>query len=140
MLAAQGRKTRGFWHSSLWVRTFVVVVVSSLVACAPQTQPSESAPIPSDVLVLGGNAGKTATRINRVATAAWHRMELNYLNTGHYATSILNDLVNSLGNTTFRLENLTESDYRLSFTSPDVPNVIWYVTPVGVRVFQGELG
>jgi hypothetical protein len=73
-----------------------------------------------------------AREVERVARAAWHRMELVYLETGEYTTNALADLRLPSG-VRWLVEAFGGSSYTLRFTSVHVEGVAWFVTPEGVE-------
>ena len=105
--------------------TLAVVLLSLLAACAPRTQ---EASVESDALVSSPAAQET----ERVATAAFHRMELAQIEDGVYTTNVLINLDVPQG-VRWMLEDLNDDDYTLRFTSTNVPGVAWIVTPDGVE-------
>ena len=104
--------------------TLAIVLLSILAACAPRTQNS----VDSDVSASSPAAQET----ERVATAAFHRMELAQIEDGVYTTNVLINLDLPQG-VRWMLEDLNDDDYTLRFTSSDVPDVAWIVTPDGVE-------
>ena len=105
----------------------LAITLSLLAACAPRTQ---NASIRSDPLL----SSPAAREVERVATAAFYRMELAKLEDGVYTTIVLInlDLPKGLG-IRYMLEDLTVTSYTLRFTSTEVPGVAWIVTPDGVE-------
>lgn len=89
-----------------------------LAACAPRAAP------------LQLNSPE-ALEVERIATAAWHRMELVYLETGAYTTNALADLRLPSG-VRWLVEAFGASTYTIRFTSIHVAGVAWFVTPTGV--------
>jgi hypothetical protein len=100
------------------------LAVAALSACAPQlTTPT-----------LGGSFtldSPEALAVQRTATAAWHRMEAGYLETGSYSTNVLADLALPQG-TRWIIASFSQDDYTLRFDSSRVEGVVWIVTPRGV--------
>ena len=103
-----------------------------LAACAPRTQNASTETDP----VLSSPA---AQETERVAMAAYHRMELAQLEDGSYTTNVLINLDVPQG-VRWMLEDLTDTSYTLRFTSTNVPDVAWIVTPDGVEPRQVEEG
>ena len=112
--------------------TLLIVLLSLLAACAPRTQEASA---PSDPVFQSPAAQET----NRVATAAFHRMELAQIEEGGYTTNVLINLDLPSG-VRWMLEDLNDETYTLRFTSADVPNAAWIVTPEGVEPRQVEEG
>ena len=101
-------------------------------ACAPRTTssnpPSGASPAPSASLETP-QARATA----ETAEIAYHRMAIGLLQTGEYTTNALLELALPTG-VKWTLEEFSGADYRLRFTSDDVPVYVWLVTPRGVQV------
>ncbi len=96
-----------------------------LAACAPQLGR------PQGSLLLSAEA----EQIRQLAQIAWHRMELNYLETQRYSTNVLVDLELPKG-VLWTLEDFADDYYRLRFSSSAAPGVVWLVTPSGVETRQ----
>ncbi len=106
-----------------------------LAACAPSTQ--EATTNPETGLTLESPA---AQEVERVATAAFHRMELVKLEEGVYTANVLINLDVPQGVRWVLAEPTTEDSYTLRFTSTNVPGVAWIVTPEGVEPRRVEEG
>ena len=100
--------------------TLLVLLIALLGACAP----TATAPMP-------GTPAADATQT--VAEIAYHRMEIGRLQTGVYTTNVLVDLELPRGVRWTVLE-FGDDDYVLRFSNDSVPDVVWIVTPRGVRV------
>lgn len=96
----------------------VALLVLLLASCAPR-----AAPLQLD--------SPEALEVERIATAAWHRMQLVYLETGEYTTNALADLRLPSG-VRWQVEEFGASSYTIRFTSNHVAGVVWFVTPAGV--------
>jgi hypothetical protein len=103
---------------------FAALAVAALSACAPQL----TTPTTGGTLTLDS---PEALAVQRAATAAWHRMEAGYLETGSYSTNVLADLALPQG-TRWIIESFGDDDYTLRFSSSRVEEVVWIVTPRGV--------
>jgi hypothetical protein len=88
-----------------------------LAACAPR------ASLP--------RAAAATDELQRTAMAAYHRMEIAFLQTGAYTTNALIDLDLPRG-IKWTLEEFTGRDYRLRFTDDARPGTAWLVSPAGV--------
>ena len=106
-----------------------------LAACAPSTQGTSTAP-ETEVTFESPAAQET----NRIATAAFHRMELARLENGAYTTNVLINLEVPQGVRWVSEEPTTDTSYMLRFTSTNVPGAAWIVTPEGVEPRQVEEG
>ena len=113
--------------------TLAVVLLSLLAACAPSTQGTSANP---EEAVFQSPA---AQETNRIATAAFHRMELGQLENGSYTTNVLINLDVPQG-VRWMLEDLNDDSYTLRFTSANVPDAAWIVTPEGVEPRRVEEG
>lgn len=112
------------------IKLLVTVALSlTLAACAPQTNQTAQ---PGAVITLDSPA---AVETNRVATAAWHRMQLGFLELGEYTTNVLVDLDLPQG-VRWGIESFSGDSYTLLFTSSNVEGLEWLVTPEGVRARQ----
>ncbi len=105
-----------------------------LAACAPRTQEASTAP-ETEVMFQSPAAQET----NRIAMAAYHRMELGQLENGSYTTNVLINLDVPQG-VRWMLEDLNDDSYTLRFTSANVPDAAWIVTPEGVEPRRVEEG
>ena len=114
--------------------TLFIVLLSLLAACAPRTQGTSAAP--ETEVTFESPAAQEASR---VATAAYHRMELAQLENGAYTTNVLINLELPRG-VRWMLEDLNDDAYTLRFTSANVPNAAWIVTPEGVEPRRVEEG
>lgn len=104
-----------------------------LAACAPRTQGVSANPEEAAF------SSPAAQETSRIATAAYHRMELAQLEEGAYTTNVLINLELPRG-VRWMLEDLNDDSYTLRFTSTDVPDAAWIVTPEGVEPRQEEEG
>jgi hypothetical protein len=95
-----------------------LAAVLLLASCAPRAAP------------LQLNSPE-ALELERIATAAWHRMQLVYLETGEYTTNALADLRLPSG-VRWLVEEFGAGSYTIRFTSIHVVGVAWFVTPTGV--------
>ena len=90
-----------------------------LAACAPQaTSPAFSSP--------------EGMAVERIAQVAFHRMEIGRLQIGSYTTNVLVDLDLPQG-VRWVVTDFSADGYSLRFTSDDLPQVAWLVSPAGVR-------
>ena len=105
-----------------------------LAACAPRTQGTSTAPETEAVF-----QSPAAQETNRIAMAAYHRMELGQLESGSYTTNVLINLDVPQG-VRWMLEDLNDDSYTLRFTSANVPDAAWIVTPEGVEPRRVEEG
>ena len=106
----------------------LLVVMLLFTACTPQTMRAE----PARPVVL---ESPEALAVDQTATAAWHRMEAEFLETGSYTTNVLADLSLPPG-VRWTVETFTDGAYLLRFTSNAVPDYAWFVSPEGVRIRQ----
>ncbi len=113
----------------------VLVTLSLLAACAPSTQGTSTNPEADAVL-----SSPAARETERVATAAYHRMELVKLEEGVYTANVLINLEVPQGVRWILAEPTTDTSYMLRFTSTNVPGVAWIVTPEGVEPRRVEEG
>lgn len=107
--------------------TLAIVLLTLLAACAPRTQGTST--------TSGAEAlfqGEAAQEASRVATTAFHRMELGRLESGGYTTNVLINLDVPQG-VRWMLEDRSDDAYTLRFTSSEVPGAAWIVTPDGVE-------
>ena len=98
-------------------------------ACAPRTASSNPPNTPASASLETPQARATA----ETAEIAYHRMAIGLLQTGEYTTNALLELALPTG-VKWTLEEFSGADYRLRFTSDDVPVYVWLVTPRGVQV------
>lgn len=128
-------------------RLTALALALALAACAPRTQTSEQIPEtptrppqttpapdrPSDTpdggVVLTDPA---ALEVDRAARQAFHLMGLEFARTGAYSVNALVSDLELPSGARWELENLAEDTYALRFTSDNVPDVAWRVTPEGV--------
>ena len=105
-----------------------------LSACAPQAtqQATQGAPATGSTITLDT---PEAVAINRAALEAWHLMELARLQTGQYTTNALVDLTPPQG-VQWRVEGFSGDAYTLRFTSSNVTDLEWLVTPEGVSAVR----
>ena len=110
---------------------FALLLLAFLLAgCAPLLAPNAvDEPAPPE--------SPEVQTVDRVAQAAWHRMEAGYLETGAYNTNVLADLPLPRG-VRWTVASFEEDGYRLDFTSVDVPDIVWVVTPDGVERTRGS--
>lgn len=101
-----------------------LVALLLLASCAPRAAP----------LLLDS---PEALEVERIATAAWHRMQLVYLETGEYTTNALADLRLPSG-VRWLVEAFGASNYTIRFTSVHVAGIAWFVTPAGVVAQRGS--
>lgn len=106
----------GMKQTILWSLAALLLLAS----CAPRAAP------------LQLNSPE-ALEVERIANAAWHRMQLVYLETGEYTTNALADLRLPSG-VRWLVEAFGGGSYTLRFTSIHVAGVAWFVTPEGVVV------
>ena len=106
-------------------RLLLLGVVLSLSACAPRFSTGGILATPAAV------AAETAAQI------AFHRMEIGLLQTGEYTTNALLELDLPQG-VKWTLQDFSTTTYELRFTSAAVPEVVWEVTPDGVRPERSE--
>lgn len=104
-----------------------------LAACAPRTQEAVTTPDAAPIF-----SSPAAQETDRVAQAAYHRMELERLQGGTYTTNVLINLDVPTGVRWILVEPTTDTSYTLRFTSADVPGAAWIVTPDGVEPRQVE--
>lgn len=97
-----------------------LVALLLLASCAPRAAPSPE-----------------ALEVERIATAAWHRMQLVYLETGEYTTNALADLRLPSG-VRWLVEEFSANSYTIRFTSNLVAGIAWFVTPTGVVAQRGS--
>ena len=103
-----------------------ILITLLLGACAPQA--AGTAQPPSTTITL---ETPEAVATNRAALEAWHLMELARLQTGEYTTNALVDLSLPQG-VQWRVESFSGDEYALRFTSSNVSELEWLVTPQGV--------
>ena len=121
----------------------------TLAACAPRTQSTPNARPPATQpqpgtqarpnTPPGGNRVLTdpaALEVDRAARQAFHLMGLGYARTGAYSVNALVSDLELPSGARWELEDLTPETYRLRFTSDNVPDVAWLVTPEGVQAEQ----
>ncbi len=126
-------------------RTLTVLALAfALAACAPRTQtpkipvrPPQTTPEPErpsgNKLVLTDPA---ALDVDRSAREAFHLMGLEYARTGAYSVNVLVSDLELPSGARWALENITPETYALRFTSDNVPEVAWFVSPEGVKARQ----
>lgn len=98
---------------------WLLVVALAATACVPAT-------------VAAALDTPAAQAAERAAQEAYHRMELGRLATGGYTTNVLVDVDLPQG-ARLTLEAFTGDDYRLRLELDQVPEVVWLVSPDGVR-------
>ena len=98
-------------------------------ACAPRAASPNPPNSPPNASLETPQAKATA----ETAEIAYHRMAIGLLQTGEYTTNALLELALPTG-VKWTLEEFSGADYRLRFTSDDVPVYVWLVTPRGVQV------
>lgn len=108
-----------------------MLVTLVLASCAPQTATQGA--------VTTTLNSPEAVATNRVAKAAWHRMQSYYLETGQYTTNALVDLELPQG-VRWTIESFSADGYVLTVTSSAVPEVVWVITPEGVTAKQRTVG
>lgn len=108
-------------HSRPWLLTSLILLV--LAACAPATTQQQTITLNSP----------EATVIQTTAELAYHRMEIGYLETGAYTTNVLVDLTLPQG-VRWTIEGFAGNDYTLRFTSDEIAQYIWLVSPEGIKV------
>lgn len=129
-------------------RTFTALALAlALAACAPRTQTSEQAPgtptrPPQTTPETDGTPGTpgggvvltdpAALEVDRAARQAFHLMGLEFTRTGAYSVNVLVSDLELPSGARWELENITPETYALRFTSDNVPDVAWRVTPEGV--------
>ncbi len=110
-------------------RHLLTAVLASLTllfsACAPRAAPNTA----TNTSLETSQARATA----ETAEIAYHRMAIGFLQTGEYTTNALLELALPRS-VRWTLEEFSGADYRLRFTSDEVPNFVWLVTPQGVQV------
>ena len=87
----------------------------------------------------GGNRVLTdpaALEVDRAAREAFHLMGLEYARTGSYSVNTLVSDLELPSGARWELQDLKPKTYRLRFTSDNVPDVAWLVTPEGVKAQQ----
>ena len=117
----------------------------ALSACAPRTQSTPNARPPTTQpqpgtptrpnTPPGGNRTLTdpaALEVDRAARQAFHLLGLEYARTGTYSVNTLVSDLELPSGARWELEDLKPNTYKLRFTSDNVPNVAWLVTPKGV--------
>ena len=111
-------------------RTLLPAVLLSLAllvsACAPRVGKPNATPSAS---LETPQARATA----ETAEIAYHRMAIGFLQTGEYTTNALLELSLPRG-VKWTLEEFSGDNYRLRFTSDEVPAYAWLVTPQGVQL------
>jgi hypothetical protein len=115
-----------------FVKVFLFVFVAlSVAACAPSASPASNTRSTQQrrVIVINNPA---AEDVIDIANIAWHRMQLNFLETGNYSTNVLVDLSLPQG-VRWVLEDFSNRSYRIRFVSSDVPEIFWLITPEGVQ-------
>ena len=121
----------------------------AMTACAPRTQPTPTARPPATQGQPGtptrpnalpkGNRVLTdpaALEVDRAAREAFHLMGLGYARTGAYSVNTLVSDLELPSGARWELEDLKPKTYKLRFTSDNVPDVAWLVTPEGVKAQQ----
>lgn len=130
-------------------RIFTALALAlALAACAPRTQTSEQAPenparppqtTPEPDRPPGNPGGgvvltdPAALEVDRAARQAFHLMGLEYTRTGAYSVNVLVSDLELPSGARWELENLEPETYALRFTSDNVSEVAWRVTPEGVE-------
>lgn len=89
--------------------------------------------MPPNTAPDGSLATPQARATAETAEIAYHRMAIGFLQTGEYTTNALLELSLPKG-VRWTLEDFGATGYRLRFTSSDVPQYTWLVTPQGVQV------
>lgn len=123
----------------------------ALAACAPRTETSEPATPPQTVPQTPTPAPPTPTppaaappanpaaqAVERTARQAYRLMEREYGRTGLYSVNVLVSGLELPSGTRWQLENLAPETYALRFTSDEVPDRTWLVTPEGVVTQSAE--
>ena len=90
-----------------------------LAACAPQA-------------IARAFATPEAEAVETIARIAFHRMEIARLEVGSYTTNALIDLDLPSG-VRWIVTDFSADGYALRFTSDDLPQLAWLVSPAGVR-------
>ena len=128
----------------LTLKVFVTVFLLALLlaACAPRTQSTPTASPPAGTATppataSGGGAGLALTdpaalEVDRAAREAFHLMGLEYARTGSYSVNVLVSDLTLPSGARWELADLKPQTYALRFTSDNVPEVAWLVTPTGV--------
>ncbi len=131
-------------------RIFTALTLAlALAACAPRTQTSERAPptrLPQTSPAPGRTPGTpdggvaltdpAALEVDRAARQAFHLMGLEFTRTGAYSVNVLVSDLELPSGARWELENLAADTYALRFTSDNVPEIAWRVTPEGVESQQ----
>ena len=96
-----------------------LALIGLLAACAPRA----NSPAFSSAEGLA---------VQRVAEVAFHRMEIGRLETGSYTTNVLVDL-NLPQAVRWIVTDFSIDSYTLRFSSDDLAEVAWLVSPRGVQ-------
>ena len=106
-------------------RSKIVLMVLGLAlflsACLPQTRRPTAL------------ESAAAQDVERTAVIAFHRMQLGFWESGIYNTEVLIDLALPQG-VQWTLVDFELGTYQLRFSSEQVPEFLWFVSPDGVRV------
>ena len=102
-------------------------------ACAPRTAPSNNPPGGAAPVASAALGTPQARATAETAEIAYHRMAIGFLQSGEYTTNALLELALPKG-VKWTLDEFSGTDYRLRFTSDEVPVYAWLVTPQGVQV------
>lgn len=107
-----------------------------LGACAPRTTTGTAVPANGTAAPEAPLDDPAAAQLERTALEAFHRMEIARLQTGAYTTNALVDLTLPRG-TRWTVLEFADGDYLLRFTSDEVPERHWLVSPTGVERGSG---
>lgn len=122
----------------------MLALALTLAACAPRTskRESDSAPTPPQTQPQTPLQPRPAEpnlqnpevrAVDRAAKEAFHLMGLSYERTGSYDVSSLASNLELPSGVQWQLEDISETSYALRFTSDNVPDFAWLVTPEGVE-------
>lgn len=113
-----------------------LLLALTLAACAPRTETSEPTQVvpetPQQPEQDPALSDPAALEVERAARQAFHLMGLAFEREGVYGVNVLASELDLPSGASWRLENLTRATYALRFTSDNVPDLSWLVTPEGV--------
>jgi hypothetical protein len=124
-----------------------LLLALALAACAPRTDqgaatpPTVPEPVPETEQPSEQPTPSTdpaALEVERAAQQAFHLMGLEYSRTGVYSVNVLASDLELPSGARWQLENIADTTYALRFTSDNVPEIAWLVTPEGVSTERVE--